>query len=417
MSADRLRYALLLALLSPLLVAYTLWEALRHRDLRYLLQRLGLGLPCGPFPIWLHAASVGEVNAALPLLEHLARRYPNTPLLLTTNTASGGQTALRRLPAAAQHAYLPWDLAPAVTRFAQRCRPAVGLIMETELWPNLFRICAARTIPLVIVNGRLSRRTLEAHPLLRRLYGQCLARVRAVLARSDWDRLAFQRLGATQGQVQTVGNIKFAGGCTAHPEALDLGRPYVLAASTRDGEEKLIAAAWRQAGLADHLLVIAPRHPKRRDTILAELAPLLRHIPLRSRGEAPWPASAVYLADTFGELGRLMAGADLVFMGGSLVPRGGHNILEPAALGKALLFGPHMDNFADEAKLLLEHDAAEQVPDEQVLGQRLKTLLGDGQRRRTLGNNARQVVEQRCDMAERYLAALEARCPELADVR
>ncbi len=405
------RYRLLLALVSPLLLGYTLWQALRHRDLRYLRQRLGF-FPrmSGERPLWLHAASVGELNAALPLIEVLRREAPQRPLLLTTATPSSARLAARRLPAGVTHAYLPLDWRGAVGRFLTRVNPRCALVMETELWPNLFAACAERAITLVIVNGRLSLRTLNAPGWLCRQYRCALGRVDAVLARSDADRAGFLALGAPAERIQVIGNIKFSG--TASDVApITLPRPYALAASTRDGEEVLVWQAWQRQPRGDRLLVVVPRHPQRRRTILRDLGLPPEQVALRSRGDVITAQTRLYLADTFGELTGFIAGAELVFVGGSLVPRGGQNLLEAAALGRPLLFGPHIDNFADEARLLLEHEGALQVSDAAALGEAFTLLVGDAGRRAALGEKARQMVEERRDMAERYARALAALCP------
>jgi 3-deoxy-D-manno-octulosonic-acid transferase len=409
--ASLARYRLLLGLLTPLLLGYTLWQALRERSWRYLRERCGLyRTTTAPSPVWLHAASVGELNAALPLITALRASQPQLPLLLTTATASSAALAARRLPADVPHVFLPLDFSGAVRRFFDHYRPRCALIMETELWPNLFAACAARTIPLVIVNGRLSLRTRNAPRWLCRQYRCALSRVDAVLARSEADRAGFIALGAPAARVQVVGNIKFSADVQAASASISLPRPYVLAASTRDGEEALLLQAWQQAEHGDRLLVIVPRHPRRVQEILRDLALPPPHIAVRSRGQDVTAQTHVYLADTFGELTGFMAGAELVFMGGSLVPRGGQNVLEAAHLGKALVFGPHMDNFADESRLLLEHGGAVQVEDVRALSTVFTALLAQSEHRAALGTAAQQLVERRRDMATRYAVALEEWC-------
>ncbi len=400
------QYRLLLWLLAPLLLLHSWRHARREQEPGYVRARLGHGPGGVQGALWLHAASVGEVNAALPLLRALASHRPNQALLLTTTTASGARIARENLPAGVEHRFLPLDFPAAITRFLARHQPTSALIMETELWPNLYRACARRGIPLLIINARLSARTLNRGPWLRALYRKTLAHTTAVLARSENDAAGFRALGARH--VEVIGNIKFA----AAPEAkalapIPLGRPYVLAASTRAGEEALILAAWQtlRGQLAQPpLLVIAPRHPQRREAILQALHG--EEVALRSRMEQPGQHTTVYLADTFGELPALMNGAECVFVGGSLVAKGGQNLLEPAALGKAVLFGPHMDNFRAEADTLLEAGGAIQVDDPNALAEALKTLLDAPQRAQQLGQRARQAVDARRDMAERYIQAI-----------
>jgi 3-deoxy-D-manno-octulosonic-acid transferase len=404
------QYRLLLALIFPVLALHAAWLALRQRSGRYFLQRVGYFSRRADDSdlLWLHAASVGEVHAIVPFIAALRARHPATRLLVTTNTVTGAATAQAKLPGV-EHRYLPLDRTGGVRRFLNALRPRCALVVETELWPNLYAGCAERAIPVIIVNGRVSSRTLAAPVWVRDLYEECLAGVRAVLARSEEDRACFIALGAPGERVEVIGNIKFA--AAPRPDgvvALALPRPYVLAASTREGEEALLLRAWHAAGITSHLLVIAPRHPERRAAILRDLAG--HAVAVRSRGELPDDATGIYLADTFGELPAFMAGAELVFMGGSLVPRGGQNLLEPAALGKAIVTGPHTTNFAAETALLLAEAALVQVPDEMELGRRLVALLGDAAQRESMGRRAQQAVESRRDVAERYAEACTRLC-------
>ncbi len=404
-------YRLLLALLAPLLLGYTAWQALRERSLRYLRERCGFFRPAAAQrPLWLHAASVGELNAALPLIAALLDKTPAPALLVTTATPSSARLAAHKLPPQVSHAFLPLDFAGAIERFLAHFTPRCAVVMETELWPNLFAACARRAIPLCIVNGRLSGRTLHAPAWLRHRYRDALVDVGAILARSEADRDGFLALGAVAERVQVIGNIKFSAALGASADAAALPRPYVLAASTRDGEESLLLQAWQATEHGDRLLVIVPRHPKRLAQILRSLPLPRAQIAVRSADERITGQTAVYVADTFGELAAFIAGAELVFVGGSLVPRGGQNVLEPAALGKAIVFGPHMENFADEARLLLAHDGAFQVGNALALATALTALLQAPQRCAQLGANAKQVVESRRDTAQRYAEAVSALC-------
>lgn len=409
-----LRYNGLLRLLAPLIALYTLWISLREKEPGYLPRRMGIHRkPQRRRVMWLHAASVGEVNAVLPLIKQLQAHQPEQPLLLTTTTPSGARAARSKLPAGVEHAYFPIDWQGSVRRFLSAYRPRCALIMETELWPNLYWECRHRQIPLLIVNGRLSARTSKVKPWLRRLYTMCLQQVTAVLARSEQDRASFITLGADRNRCEVIGNIKFSSAPkTERITATDLGRPYLLGASTRDGEEALILDAWQRAAIPGLLLVIAPRHPKRREQILNTLRGEV--VAVRSRGDAVTQETTVYLADTFGELPGLMSGAELVFMGGSLVPKGGQNILEAAALGKAPLFGPHMENFRTESAILLEGGGAIQVADQHELGNRIKVLLADPALRRKMGEQASKLVDERRDMASRYREAVNRYCDPVA---
>ncbi len=403
-------YNWLLRLLFLPITLYTAWLALRHREPRYLLQRLGRYSDAKRRRVlWLHAASVGEVNAVLPLILHLQQQQPEQPLLLTTTTTSGARAARSKLPDTVQHAYFPIDWQHSIRGFLDTYSPRCALLMETELWPNLYGKCRQRDIPLLIINGRLSARTSQARPWLRRLYNHCLQQVTAVLARSEEDRASFISLGAEKGRCEVIGNIKFSSAPKAEQVTpTDLGRPYLLAASTRNGEETLLVDAWHRSGTDERLLVIAPRHPQRRDRILASLRG--ETIAVRSRGDSITAETGIYLADTFGELPGLIAGAELVFMGGSLVPRGGQNILEAAALGKAPLFGPHMDNFNSEAAVLLDAEGAIQVQSNDELAEVIRVLIADPEQYREMGIKAKEVVTQHRDMTKRYYTAVRRYC-------
>ena len=407
-----LKYDVLLWVLSVPLIIFTLGQAVRRGGLRYALQRLGLTIPrFTQRPLWLHAASVGEVIAALPLIERLQARYPEATLVISTTTATGAAVAAARLPAHITHVYLPIDWHSAVGRFLRALQPRCALIMETELWPNLYHHCNAAGIPLLLINGRLSARTLHAGTWMRGVYGATLAQVDAVLARSEADRTAFIELGAAATRVTVIGNIKFS--AVTHgrePNPIKIDRPYFLAASTHDNEEIQLAHLWQNLARESHLLVIAPRHPQRAKNILQQLAATQLKVAVRSRGDAVTAQTDVYLADTLGELPALINGAELVFMGGSLVPVGGHNILEPARAGKATVFGPHMRNFAEEARALLAADAAVQVRDVTELHEHITRLLDDPQRRKELGEHAQALLLQHADVADRYLAAVMHHC-------
>lgn len=407
------RYRLLMWLLAPVIVAYTTWIALRHRDARYLFERLGVVRRVErQGDIWLHAASVGEVNAAAALIRQLAQRSPAGRILLTTVTPTGAAIARERLRGQVVHRYAPIDWPGATRRFVRRLKPACLLVMETELWPHLYRACARASVPIVLVNGRLSLRSLNENRWWRRVQRETLACVRAVLARTAADAETFMSLGMEAGRVRTLGNLKFAVTAEA-PAPIALGRAYVLAASTREGEERAIVEQWRKADRGGRLLVIAPRHPPRAREILAALAPLGVRVAVRSRGEPATPETEVYLADTLGELGGFMAGADLVIMGGSFAPIGGHNILEPARLGKAVIYGPHMHNFAEEAELLRGNEAGIQLGAADELGALLTELLAQPEKAAALGRNAARLIAARAGVIDDYLAALAELCPAL----
>lgn len=404
------RYRALAVLATPLLVAHSAWLARQGGDRRLLAERLGLRHSRAPRPdrpVWLHMSSVGEVNAAHPLVDELRARHPDIPLIVSTFTPTGAQTAAKRFGADVEHVYLPLDLGPPVGRFLDRIRPRCALVMETEIWPRLFAECRRRGVPIVIVNGRLSRRTTGRAAWIRRIYARALEDVEQVLARSEEDAARYRGLGMTPERIRVIGNIKLALSVEA-ASPIALARPYVVAASTHEDEELQLARAWLASDLPHtHLLVIVPRHPRRKEAILARLRPLEAAVAVRSAGEAVNAGTGIYLADTFGELRSFMAGADAVLMGGTLAARGGQNVIEPARLGRAVLFGPHMENFVEERALLLACDAAIEVSDAADMIDRTAKLIADPNAREALGRRAREAIESTGDIAGRYVDALE----------
>lgn len=401
-------YRLLLCLLAPA-IAFISWRKGRQwQDSHYFGQRMGrLAAAQNPKPLWFHAASVGEVNAIAPLVKLLLKQSPELPILFTTNTPTGGQAARNKLPETVQQVYLPVDWRRTTHRFLQHYQPRAALIMETELWPNLYQGCAQKRIPLLIVNGRVSDKTLQAPAWLRSLYRYCLQQCQDIYCRSQRDQEGFIQLGADKKQCRVLGNIKFSAAGRTDIQPQQLGRPYVLAASTREGEEALIVKAWQDSGRRE-LLVIAPRHIERINNILADLQHFNLNMVIRSKHEPLYEHTDVYIADTFGELPGFMAGSELVIMGGSFVAKGGHNILEAAALGKAVITGPHMENFAEEAVTLLQARALYQCSDSSQLTVALQALLQDDAQRQQLADRAQALMAEQGLVLQHYAEALQA---------
>lgn len=412
MSSPPPAYRLASLVLAPSVAAYTLVRAVRDGGTEYLAGRYGYLQRTSVDPVWVHCASVGEVAAAIPLLHELAK-HGTGPLLVTTVTPTGHTRARQQAPADTRIAYLPVDRPRPVRRFLDRVRPRAALILETELWPNLFSALAERGVPIVLVNARLSERSLQAPAWWRRSAVWCLSHTNRILARSDADRGHFIALGAEPSWVDTVGNLKLAAPAGAASAPIDLGPPFVLAASTHDDEELQLARAWRAAGTHDHLLAIAPRHPARGAAIARTLGRQGFAVRRRSLGEPVGGCGTIYLADTLGELAGLMAGARVVVMGGSLIPRGGHNVLEPARAGRAIVTGPHMHNFADESERLEAAGGLIRVTDATALVATVVALLADPERRAAMGQRASALLSAEADMAARYRAALEAAVPAL----
>ncbi len=418
----RLLYICLGYCLVPIVLGIQLWRGLRDRSQSEGLgERLGFGAALPPDGIWVHAVSVGEVQAAAAVVRALRRRFPNSPLLVTTSTATGRAMARRLFGGGVPVRYLPYDLPGAVRRFLVRARPRIAIVLETELWPNLYRACAARDIPIVIANARLSARSVGRYQRLPGLVRDTLGRVTLIAAQSDADAERFARLGAPAGRIHVIGNLKFD---AALPEdvatlglalrkALGRGRPVWVAGSTHEGEEEMLLtvhAALRKS-VPSALLVLVPRHPPRFGAVEALLRQRGEVYVTRRGGGLVGAGTGVLLVDTLGELVAFYAAADAAFVGGSLVPIGGHNLLEPAALGKPILTGPHTQNAAAIAQSLIDAGAATVVDDAAAIESRLRTFLLNPRAARTAGAAGLGVVATSGGALERLLALIE---PHLA---
>ncbi len=409
-------YTLLWALLLPLAFLYLGWRALRQPEyLHHWSERLGSpGMAMNHAPvIWIHAVSVGETRASEPLIRALIERHPESRILLTHGTPTGRATGRALFGDRISQAYLPYDLPWLVTRFLNDAQPRIGIIMETEVWPNLFRACAARGMPLYLVNCRLSERSARGYARLRSLIQPALGSLSGIAAQSEADAQRLDRLGARQ--VTVTGNLKFD--VTAAPDTRKrarelrqlIGTRFVwLAASTRDGEERLILDAWRQLDLPDLLLLVVPRHPQR----FEEVARLLREFDpamvRRSTNQPALPETRLMLGDSMGEMAAYYAVCDLTFIGGSLLPLGGQNLIEAAAAGKPILIGPHTWNFAEATELAVTSGAAWQVADAQALVDAIRRLHRDAHARQRMSSAGLAFAAIRQGATERILSVLEA---------
>lgn len=412
----------LVAMLVPLALARLWWRGRRSPGYRQRLgERFGAAPQLAPGAIWLHAVSLGETRAALPLIRALLARHPGRPLLVTTTTPTGSAQVREALGERVAHCYAPWDLPGACARFLDRTQPALAVIMETELWPNLFAACAARGVPLVVANARLSARSARGYARVPRLIRPTLAATTLIAAQAAADAGRFVTLGAPN--VEVTGNLKFdlalPAALPSRALALRQGwgatRPVWIAASTHAGEdEQLLAAhATLRARWPDLLLVLVPRHPERFDAVAALVQTRGFALARRSHNEAA-SAAAVYLGDTMGELLLLAAASDAAFVGGSLVPTGGHNVLEPAALGVPVAWGPHMFNFAAAEQLLAEAGAGRQVRDAADLAVAIGGWLADPALRARCGAAGAAVVAANRGALARLLERLDALLPPAA---
>jgi 3-deoxy-D-manno-octulosonic-acid transferase len=363
--------------------------------------------------------SLGEISASAALVRALAARYDDVPIVVTTATPTGRARALALFGARVEVRYLPYDLPAAMRRFLARIRPQVAIIVETELWPNLFAETARRGIPLLLASARLSATSVARYRRFGGLFGGLFTPNVWIAAQTRTDAERFAAIGAHPDRVRVVGNLKFdievAADTVREGLALrrrDFGvRPVWVAGSTHDGEEQQVleAHARVRARHATALLLLVPRHPQRFDAVAALLGHAQLAFVRRSAGAAVGAEDSVLLVDTVGELLTIYAAADVAFVGGSLVPIGGHNLLEPAALGLPVLTGPSDFNGGDIATLLLKVGAARRVSDAADLAQAVGTLLADGEARRAMGATGREAVASNRGSLARLLALIEER--------
>ena len=419
-------YSLLFSLGVVLTAPYYLWR-LRGRIVSGAGWRERFGFLPAAFrqnevgAIWVHAVSVGETLAAIGLVRELQQRYPARKIFLSHVTPAGREAGEARLPDLAGRFYLPLDWGWAVRRALRLLRPALLVVVETELWPNLLRAAHELGAHVVLVNARLSDRSLGRYRLARPFLRRVLENVDRICAQTATDAGRFRSLGARVERVVVTGNMKFD---ATPPRAEDLPRllgkalelaqrsPVIVAASTMPGEEALLLPAWAEIRRRhpQAVLILAPRHPARFETVAQLLGQegraYVRRTALAAEGQevaSQIAAAEILLLDTIGELAGIFELADVVFVGGSLVPAGGHNLLEPAFWAKPIVFGPHMWNFRDIARLFQQAGAALQVRDAQELSRVVLELLGEAARRRALGQAAKQVLEHHAGATGRVL--------------
>ena len=289
----------------------------------------------------------------------------------------------------------------AIKRIVNKINPKEIFIVETEFWPNLYTELRKRNIPLIIINGRISEKTLYAKDWLKNIYAQILPLITKVYARSETDQTRFIELGLAADKSEVLGNIKFSSITEQHIEPIKFDHPYVLAASTREDEEQIIVESWLKSRYQNHLLIIVPRHPNRISEILTQLKSFSVDIAVRSKNDAVTSKTDIYIADTIGELKAFIAGSEFVLMGGSFVTKGGHNILEVAQLGKAVVFGPDMRSFEDEAKTFIEYNAGIQC-DTTNLHKIFNALLDDDKYRKLIENNAQKLIADNNNIDKYY---------------
>ena len=414
----RLLYNVLILFAAPIALLIQVWRGLRdpsYREGRG--ERFGFGPRLEGPVIWIHAVSVGEVQAAGPLVGELLARYPGHRVVLTTVTPTGRARARQLFQDRIDLRYVPFDLSGSVKRFFDRVRPRLAIILETELWPNLYAECGRRGVPLVLASARLSPRSVGWYRWLVPLFRQALSNGIVIAAQSEADAERFRSIGASKERTHVAGNIKFDFEPPPEVEARGRrwrkdnapGRMIWVAGSTHEGEEEMVLEAHRRVleRFPQALLVLVPRHPNRFESVRELLARRQEAASFRSNGGGVEPATAVVLGDTMGELMMFYAAADVAFVAGSLVPIGGHNLLEPASIGLPVLTGPHNFNSEEIAQLLLDAGAARVVTDPNQLAHSVSGLFADPARRAAMGAAGKAVLDENRGALGRLLGLIE----------
>ncbi len=401
----RAAYSVVLVVLLPITLYHLVWRGFRQPAY---FQRWGeryarYPTTVSPAPIWVHAVSVGEVNAIAPLVQKLLDRTDAQRIVITTITPTGSARVKALWGDRVEHVYLPYDLKRFMRRFLAHFNPSVGLIVETELWPNMLFACRDGAVPVCILNARLSARSLRGYQVLDALVRRALATVSRVCAQSRMDGERFLHLGARRDAVVVTGNLKFDVNPPENADALRQiflhhagQRPVWIAASTHADEETIVISAHRKLRQRwpDALLIWAPRHPERFKSVAEQARAQGLRVSTRSANEWPEQKDAVFVLDTLGELGRFYAAADVAFVGGSLQPIGGHNMLEPAIIGTPIITGPHLFNFSDISQRMREADAMIVADDVAGFEAALMRLFASPEERTRMKNAAHALVVQ-----------------------
>jgi 3-deoxy-D-manno-octulosonic-acid transferase len=404
-------------LLLPYTVFWFLRAAMNAEFRPNICQRFGFGHPRFDSCIWIHAVSVGEVVAAVPLVRALIKRYPHIPVMVTTVTPTGAARVRATFGDDVRHSYIPFEMPACINAFFRTSNPIIALIMETEIWPNLYQGCGVRNIPLVLVSARISPKSVDSYRKLLPLFRETLSHGIVIAAQSEDDAERFLSLGASAERTRVTGNIKFdidlpdglAEQGIELRDQLFPGRPVWIAASTHDMEEAQLLDAHESLlqRYPDLLLILVPRHPNRFSTVRALLQKRGFDTVTRTEGHPCDPGTKVFLGDTMGEVPLFYAASDIAFVGGSLVPIGGHNLLEPAALGVPIITGPHVFNAQDVADRFSRQDASRMVNDSLQLAGAVDELLSDPAGSRELGQRGLQILNRSRGALRRLLAVIE----------
>jgi len=417
----RYLYSAFLYLLTPVYLLYLYWRGRRapaYRD-RWA-ERFGFyELEAQQGPIWIHAVSVGEAQAALPMIQKLRERFPDHPVLVTTTTPTGSTRIKESLGEEVMHVYAPYDVPCAVSRFMSAMKPSIAIFMETEIWPNIIHACNQAEVPVVLANARMSDRSAKGYCKLGRFMRDVMGSINLVAAQSQSDGARLIGLGVKADAMHVTGSVKFdmhlPASIKEQGEVLrrDWGvdRSIWIAASTRQGEDEQILAAFAQVCHArpEALLVLVPRHPERFDDVASLCEKRGYTVQRRSAHQPCSKETDIYLGDTMGDLTLMYAAADVAFIGGSLVQTGGQNPIEAAALGLPVIMGPSLYNFSEVTRMLRECEALEIVDDSEQLAATVLDYFRDSSLRTQRGENAYAVVQRNRGAMERLLTLIDTK--------
>ncbi|MCW8964086.1 MAG: lipid IV(A) 3-deoxy-D-manno-octulosonic acid transferase [Gammaproteobacteria bacterium] len=420
MNISRGIYSLIMYLMVPLFI----WRLIRRGfNARDYWQRWGERFGYSDQPelmdsIWVHAVSVGEVQAAVPLVKYYLEQENARPVVVTTMTPTGSSRVKKLFGDRVHHVYAPYDLPDAVSRFLNRINPVKVIVMETEIWPNMITWCYKRNVPLILANARLSERSARGYRRVPRLGRLALRRIRLIAAQSEDDAQRLISIGAEPEQIMVTGSIKMDVDLPASlreqgevlRRRLGMDRAIWVAASTHEGEEEQVLRAYKQVrqNIPGCLLVLVPRHPERADVVETLCQRESYEVLRRSIDKGMHDVKDIYLVDTLGELTQFFAACDVAYIGGSLVPIGGHNMIEASALGVAVVFGPHLFNFQEISTQLLEADAARIIHDSDALAGVMTELLDDANLRHQLGENGKHFIESNRGALRRLIELVES---------
>lgn len=422
-------YSLLFNLALPLALGRIWWRGRKAPAYRRRIsERMGVAPDAGfaTQPIWVHAVSVGETQAIAPLVQRLLERYPRRPILMTTMTPTGAERVSALFGSRVTHRYCPWDLPRYWKRFLESSNPLLCIVVETELWPNMLHSCVKRGVPVLLANARMSERSAKGYARLSALTQPMLQALTRVAAQSKEDGERLLRLGLPEDRLGIIGSIKF----DIDPEPRDISagamlreqlgedRPVVIAASTHEGEDQRLLQVWQRlcTDWPQLVLILVPRHPERFASVTELAKRYSTAVCRRSTGEIPSRDTRIYIGDTLGELMRIYAAADIAFVGGSFSGTGGHNPLEPAALGKPVVMGPDTFNFSRITQSLSAVGGLIQVTDDDALERALGELIGSAERRSAMGEAASRFVADNRGALDRLQRMVEQLLPDEGDV-